>query len=231
MMPHATHACPHTILAPRPLWHTPPPPPPPRCHRKAATTPTCTHRIMPGAQAKFITDPEVLAEAAEAAGLQGAREYLADESNGREAVVKALQQARSMAVSGVPYFVIDGRCDNGARPAAGHCSTKAGALLTGCQHQLLPNPCPDGSPDDVAALASQAQAGGRAAAGGVRQAVQHACRVMSCQRGLRAAAGNPAGSAGNPADATARLTSGVECQRRSPLYDSRPIDAASPLSR
>ncbi len=58
---------------------------------------------------KFINDREVLVAAADKVGLAGAREYLAEPGNGSEETKVALQKGRSMGVSGVPFFIVDGK--------------------------------------------------------------------------------------------------------------------------
>eukprot|EP00955_Chlamydomonas_euryale_P057223 356698-Chlamydomonas_euryale.AAC.3 len=60
-------------------------------------------------QERFINDRALLLEAADAAGLQGAAEYLANPENGLSEVQAELAAARARAVSGVPNFTIDGR--------------------------------------------------------------------------------------------------------------------------
>jgi len=58
-------------------------------------------------QEKYINDREVLVAAAEKVGLQGAREFLADERNGADEVQKELR--RATRITGVPHFIVDGR--------------------------------------------------------------------------------------------------------------------------
>lgn len=67
-------------------------------------------------QEKFIGDKEVLAAAAEKAGVEGARELLEDPQAELKEVLAEERKFRR-GVSGVPHFVIDGRWQiSGAQP-------------------------------------------------------------------------------------------------------------------
>lgn len=72
-------------------------------------------------QEKFINDRQVLLEAAQKAGLEGAAEYLDDEQAGMQEVEAELSQYAA-GVTGVPHFIIDGqwRLSGAQDPAAFH---------------------------------------------------------------------------------------------------------------
>eukprot|EP00884_Botryococcus_braunii_P005992 jgi/Botrbrau1/15394/Bobra.43_2s0022.1 len=59
-------------------------------------------------QGKYINDPAVLLEAAKAAGVEGAQQVLEDPSVAKEEVENDLKTL-ARGVSGVPYFIIDGK--------------------------------------------------------------------------------------------------------------------------
>eukprot|EP00931_Biecheleriopsis_adriatica_P123795 TRINITY_DN98875_c0_g1_i1.p1 TRINITY_DN98875_c0_g1~~TRINITY_DN98875_c0_g1_i1.p1 ORF type:complete len:165 (-),score=45.66 TRINITY_DN98875_c0_g1_i1:16-510(-) len=70
-------------------------------------------------EGKWLGDHEVLACAAERAGLDSkeALAFLGDESKGQEELQQSLQRASQLGVSGVPFFVVNGRLGiSGAQP-------------------------------------------------------------------------------------------------------------------